>query len=572
MPVPCKGKGKKKHSLVIAELTPPPAYLAPSASQLSTPAPPVSPSLVTSGLSPGTSAFAPHLHPLSAASWLSAALSTTLVDRVTSLNDSLTALAAGHIFAAQGYLLPFDDSPNAPTLASAMHDLLPCDAPQHPPLIHGMADSAAPPPSAPACGPPPSAPAYGPPLEATAHPLLAPKPAPPPWPAWSAKHSPPPSSVKHSYTDTVCDVTSLVNLTKMIPDLPSDHIIAMHQASVLPAAPKQKIKFTIPSPSQWQVLIKIDPLPSSLQFPALVGTANCSLSKSDLWVDSCHFTYRGISLLTSCVASQGEIDLMKAGVSRLLSLAEGGVEAALPCSWSYLKVMDVPFFKADGQQVTADDVWAVMGRSHMASLFTLANSPQVMCNSHCANTATMWFELMESIKYEGAINPSVDGNTIQVNPGQDDTYSQLTTLQDESILAVMTAFSGDTHILTITYSTDGRNSFQFLGTVVQAANDLDNGHLVQLPNGDIVCTFRNNDKNGSTYTFYCIMACISHDNGQTWFFLSQVDQQAINGMNGLWEPFGHISKSSALQVYYPSENNAGDQDILMHSSTDSGLT
>ncbi|KXN91775.1 hypothetical protein AN958_12328 [Leucoagaricus sp. SymC.cos] len=169
----------------------------------------------------------------------------------------------------------------------------------------------------------------------------------------------------------------------------------MHQASVPPAAPKQKIKSTVSGPSRQQILIKINPLPSSLQFPALVGTANQSLGKSDLRVDSCHFAYGGISLLTSHVASQGEIDLVKAGVTRLLSLTEGGVEAALPHSWSYLKVVDVPFFKADGQQVTADDVWAVTGKFHMASLFTLANSPWVMCNSHCANTATVWFDILD---------------------------------------------------------------------------------------------------------------------------------------------------------------------------------
>ncbi|KXN91788.1 hypothetical protein AN958_12063, partial [Leucoagaricus sp. SymC.cos] len=128
--------------------------------------------------------------------------------------------------------------------------------------------------------------------------------------------------------------------------------------------------------------------------------------------------------------------------------------------------------------------------------------------------------------------------------------------------------------LTITRSTDGGNSFQFWGTVTQSNNrDLDNGHLVQLSNGDIVCTFRNHDGHSpSTDTFYRITASISHDNGQTWSFLSQIDQRAKNGVNGLWVPFGRISKSSALQVYYASENNAGDQDILMRSSTDGGLT
>lgn len=38
------------------------------------------------------------------------------------------------------------------------------------------------------------------------------------------------------------------------------------------------------------------------------------------------------------------------------------------------------------------------------------------------------------------------------------------------------------------------------------------------------------------------------------------------------EPFNRISNSGALQVYYASENASNDQDILMRSSTDGGVT
>ncbi|KXN85041.1 hypothetical protein AN958_11779 [Leucoagaricus sp. SymC.cos] len=188
----------------------------------------------------------------------------------------------------------------------------------------------------------------------------------------------------------------------------------MHQASVLPAAPKRKIKSTVPGPSHRQVLVKIDPLPSSSQFPALMGAANRSLSKSDLQVDSCHFTYGGISLLTSRVASQAEIDLVSSSVQRLLSLAEGGVEASLPRSQSYLKIVDVPFFKADGDQVTSADVRAVMGKSHLAPSFTLANSPQVMRNSRRADTATMWFDVLDS--QSGATAKRLINTSFQFGP------------------------------------------------------------------------------------------------------------------------------------------------------------
>ncbi|KXN82282.1 hypothetical protein AN958_02768 [Leucoagaricus sp. SymC.cos] len=37
-----------------------------------------------------------------------------------------------------------------------------------------------------------------------------------------------------------------------------------------------------------------------------------------------------------------------------------------------------------------------MGKSHMASSFALANSLQIMCNSQCTDTATVWFNILNS--------------------------------------------------------------------------------------------------------------------------------------------------------------------------------
>ncbi|KXN81502.1 putative 26S proteasome regulatory subunit rpn6, partial [Leucoagaricus sp. SymC.cos] len=163
-----EGKGKKKHSSVAAELMPPPAHMIPSASCPTTPAPPVSSSLVTGALSPRVSIFAPYAghRPWEAftASWLNSPDSSTdFVWRITILNDSLTSMAVGYIFTAQEHTMPFNDS-------------LSC-----PPLTHGTANSAA---------PALSLPAHGPPSEATAYLPLAPKPASPPRPAQSAKHLP----------------------------------------------------------------------------------------------------------------------------------------------------------------------------------------------------------------------------------------------------------------------------------------------------------------------------------------------------------------------------------------------
>ncbi|KAJ7272588.1 hypothetical protein B0H12DRAFT_1200099 [Mycena haematopus] len=177
------------------------------------------------------------------------------------------------------------------------------------------------------------------------------------------------------------------------------------------------------------------------------------------------------------------------------------------------------------------------------------------------------------------LNPRANGLAPTVDPtvylvdGGSGTYPRLAHLADGSVLGTVTTTSGGVHSLTVTRSTDGARTFTAWGVISTGTGDLDNTFLKQLANGDIVATFRNHDKNGNTYTFYRITACISHDNGQTWSFLSQVDQRTATATNnGLWEPWQRIAKSGALQVYYSAENNANDQDILMRSSTDNGAT
>ncbi|KIM91249.1 glycoside hydrolase family 93 protein [Piloderma croceum F 1598] len=168
--------------------------------------------------------------------------------------------------------------------------------------------------------------------------------------------------------------------------------------------------------------------------------------------------------------------------------------------------------------------------------------------------------------------PIVGPTAIPLSPTGGGTYPRLANVQG-AILAAYTAFDGDTRVLTISRSTDGGKSFSAWGTVASGTGDLDNPDLIQLSNANIVCTFRNHDINSTgNYTFYRITASLSTDGGKSWTYLSQVDQRAAAGRNGLWEPFNRVSAGNTLQVYYASENSAVDQDILMRSSTDDGAT
>jgi Neuraminidase (sialidase) len=117
------------------------------------------------------------------------------------------------------------------------------------------------------------------------------------------------------------------------------------------------------------------------------------------------------------------------------------------------------------------------------------------------------------------------------------------------------------------------------GTVTTGSGDIDNPYLLVLPNGRILCTFRNHSKDAAgTYTYFRITICYSDDNGVTWQYLSEPasDPGPVNGgvSNGNWEPFLRLSSvnTNQIQLYYSREAAADNQDSLMRTSTDGGLT
>jgi hypothetical protein len=159
-----------------------------------------------------------------------------------------------------------------------------------------------------------------------------------------------------------------------MPDLPLDRILAMHKASLPLLSNKWCINSMTSGPSQCQVLIQLDPLPSSSKLPTIVSLANCTLARGDVWVNSCYAAYGGLTLLTHHITSQSEIDLIGSAVMQMLTLPMPAA-ASLSTSQSYLKIINVPYFIGTDTPLTSPFIKEAMGKSHLASLFTLANSP-----------------------------------------------------------------------------------------------------------------------------------------------------------------------------------------------------
>ncbi|KAJ8114100.1 hypothetical protein OPT61_g3934 [Boeremia exigua] len=172
-----------------------------------------------------------------------------------------------------------------------------------------------------------------------------------------------------------------------------------------------------------------------------------------------------------------------------------------------------------------------------------------------------------------AVSPSKVGDAVVF--GRGGTYPRATKLANGSIVGAYTSIQGDNTTILTVRSTDNGVSWQLLGSVdtgPKATKDVDNPYVHELPDGKLLCTFRNHDRaSPSTYSFYRITICVSEDGGATWKYLSTPASDPA-GPTGNWEPFLQQALDGTLQLYYSRENNPTDQDSLLRRSGDGGKT
>jgi hypothetical protein len=166
---------------------------------------------------------------------------------------------------------------------------------------------------------------------------------------------------------------------------------------------------------------------------------------------------------------------------------------------------------------------------------------------------------------------SKSGEAVAIGPG---TYPRATKLSDGTLFGAYTDTAGDNTTIISTHSRDNGASWEPLGQVdtgPKATRDVDNPFIHELPNGNILCAFRNHDRAGSGYSFYRITVCVSEDKGATWKYLSTPASDPA-GPTGNWEPFIQQALDGTLQLYYSRENSGTDQDSLLRRSADGGKT
>ncbi|KAF9441573.1 hypothetical protein P691DRAFT_791117 [Macrolepiota fuliginosa MF-IS2] len=151
--------------------------------------------------------------------------------------------------------------------------------------------------------------------------------------------------------------------------------------------------FATHRPMHRQFYIEALTIPSDTSLPSLVNMANHALThaRSTLKVDSAHISPHGITCVTVAVPSTSDLNIIKATLS-------GGLLRAyisIPVSRSFIKIIDVPFFK-DGTTTpfSNTEVDTQLQRSIIPSDYVVHWC--YVWNSPKADSATVWVDLADS--------------------------------------------------------------------------------------------------------------------------------------------------------------------------------
>lgn len=171
-----------------------------------------------------------------------------------------------------------------------------------------------------------------------------------------------------------------------------------------------------------------------------------------------------------------------------------------------------------------------------------------------------------------------DTDTTNLASKQGAEYGRLLPLADGSWLSVYSTYS-ENGILQIARSNDNCRIWTVISTLSEEGRDLENGQMLQLPNGDILLA----DRSVIWFRSYRLDVFKSTDLGQSWTKISTIDSAEGaagtlgNPDKGLYEPHMGFLDDGRIAVFYANEKHvtgspAYSQIVSERISSDGGHT
>jgi hypothetical protein len=147
-------------------------------------------------------------------------------------------------------------------------------------------------------------------------------------------------------------------------------------------------------------------------------------------------------------------------------------------------------------------------------------------------------------------------------------------LTSGAILATRTGWHAGETTVVCSRSTDAGEHWQDISVIARGRSgaDLGDGHLVQIPDGAVLFSYRHNQRrtNETGLRRYSVRTAISHDAGQTWQPHSVVAESVLDpakepeALRGLWSSFLLRKRDGTLQCYYDDEDTPHRDGFFRH--------
>jgi hypothetical protein len=147
-------------------------------------------------------------------------------------------------------------------------------------------------------------------------------------------------------------------------------------------------------------------------------------------------------------------------------------------------------------------------------------------------------------------------------------------LTSGAILATRTEWHAGETTVVCSRSTDAGEHWQDISVIARGRSgaDLGDGHLVQIPDGAVLFSYRDNQPrtNETGLRRYSIRTAISRDAGQTWQPHSVVAESVLDpakepeALRGLWSSFLLRKRDGTLQCYYDDEDTPHRAGFFRH--------
>jgi hypothetical protein len=171
---------------------------------------------------------------------------------------------------------------------------------------------------------------------------------------------------------------------------------------------------TTAGPTRQQVLFTVDDATVRVDFERCTCTLNNFLSsqKVNLRVESTTCAYGGWALSTNTSPTLAQVILIRTSLTEhYWSKPSFKVEAYIPASKSYLKLVDVPRFSSGRIPTTGEAIEEAMRLLAHCSRFLLAGNIRVVANSRQLDMSTAFFEVWDS--RSGSLVRSLIRRTVQ---------------------------------------------------------------------------------------------------------------------------------------------------------------